>query len=152
MLEEIYRKCITVDGITDVVELLDFNQNEHSSFCDQLISQSDGFILVYSVISRSSFDMVRNLKRLIHDVKGDENIPFILVGNKRDLLEQRQVPTVSGEQLALEWNAPFFETSAKSNEDIQVVFEQMVRLLRAKNPQTNAHRNDKPHRRKCELL
>merc|ERR1719427_1282791 len=49
-----------------------------------LIKKSDGFILVYSVDSKPSFEEVRRLYDIIADVKGSRDVPVVLVGNKSD--------------------------------------------------------------------
>jgi len=54
-------------------------------------------------------------------VKNDEDIPFILIGNKCDLTEKRQVSQEQAQSLAAEWNVPYVETSAKNNENVDKV-------------------------------
>jgi GTPase SAR1 family protein len=48
---------------------------------------------------------------------------MIVVGNKIDLANRRAVDKAEGEQLAASVNAPYFETSAKTNENIDAVFQ-----------------------------
>lgn len=54
-------------------------------------------------------------------VKNDENIPFLLVGNKGDLSDKRKVPLADCESLAQQWGVPYVETSAKTRENVDRV-------------------------------
>lgn len=60
----------------------------------------DGFLIVYSVTLRSSFDEVASFRDQILRVKDSEDIPIIIVGNKIDMEADRKVPTEEGEKLA----------------------------------------------------
>lgn len=54
-------------------------------------------------------------------MKSDESIPFILVGNKCDLTDKRQVTQEQAQALAAEWKVPYVETSAKTRENVDKV-------------------------------
>lgn len=55
-------------------------------------------------------------------VKNDENIPFLLVGNKCDLNEKRKVPLSECQGRAQQWGGvPYVETSAKTRENVDKV-------------------------------
>lgn len=54
-------------------------------------------------------------------MKNDETIPFILIGNKCDLIEKRQVSQEQAQALATEWNVPYVETSAKTRDNVDKV-------------------------------
>ena len=54
----------------------------------------------------------------------------ILIGNKMDLAEQRQVSIEEGTELAQKLNMPFFETSAKEKINVAQPFEEICRLIR----------------------
>ena len=58
-----------------------------------------------------------------------EGVFKILVGNKCDLTEERQVPKIKGQQLADSFGIPFIETSAKSNENIEKLFIDSTRAF-----------------------
>lgn len=53
-------------------------------------------MLVYSVISRKSFDILQELRQKIEDAKKGTNIPIIVVGNKSDMAHVRQVTRDEG--------------------------------------------------------
>ena len=65
-----------------------------------------------------------------------EGVFKILVGNKSDLTEQRQVSKERGKQLADSYNIPFIETSAKSNDNIEKLFIDATRAFVEKQLKT----------------
>lgn len=77
-----------------------------------------GYILVYSITLRSSFENCKVMRDKILDCTGTDWVPIVLVGNKCDLTAQRQVPRETAEKLAQEWRCAFVEASAKHNENI----------------------------------
>jgi Ras-related protein Ral-A len=54
-------------------------------------------------------------------VKNDENIPFLLVGNKSDLDEKRKVSLTDANARAQQWGVPYVETSAKTRDNVDKV-------------------------------
>ncbi len=63
-------------------------------------------------------------------VKGDDSIPFILVGNKSDLTDKRQVSQRTAQDRAESWRVPYVETSAKTRENVDKVFFDLMREIR----------------------
>ena len=60
-------------------------------------------------------------------MKNDENIPFLLVGNKADLEEKRQVTIEEAQARAQQWAVPYVETSAKTRANVDKVSPCVVR-------------------------
>ena len=85
-----------------------------------------GYVLVYSLASRQSFEMCKILRDKILNFTGIDWVPIVLVGNKLDLQLQRQVPAEEAQELAREWNCTFIEASAKHNQNISKVFEMIL--------------------------
>ena len=63
-------------------------------------------------------------------VKNDENIPFLLVGNKCDLSEKRKVTFQEANERARQWGVPYVETSAKTRENVDKVSD-LINFLSA---------------------
>lgn len=110
-----------------MLEVLDTaGQEEYTALRDQWIREGEGFILVYSITSRSSFTRIRAFFNQIQRAKEDSTDPFavVIVGNKSDkVIEEREVSTQEGEALAHELgDVPFFESSAKYNINIENSF------------------------------
>ena len=100
---------------------------------DQWMREGKGFLLVYSITSRQTFDEVAMLRDKILRTKDDDtgsNVPIVLAGNKCDLEDSRQVPKSEGEQLAKEWECAFFETSARDKINNVDCFYKVVQLIR----------------------
>ncbi|KAI4143525.1 MAG: hypothetical protein LQ341_002895 [Variospora aurantia] len=95
-----------------------------------------GYMLVYSVASKPSFEMVRVLRDKILNHLGADWIPLMIVGNKSDLKpEYRQVPTDDGRQVAQEFKCGFTEASARLNNNVSRAFEDMIaEIEKAQNP------------------
>ena len=85
-------------------------------------------MVMFDVTTLTSFENVRNWIKSIK-TEADEKVVVILVGNKCDLEEKRQVSKEEGEQLAQELNLPFFECSAKENKNINEAFNGLVAKL-----------------------
>ncbi len=81
---------------------------------DQWIRDGEGFLLVYSITSRSTFDRVAKFKEQITRVKDTDRVPIMLVGNKCDKVADREVSREEGSYMAKRINAEFLETSAKT--------------------------------------
>jgi hypothetical protein len=62
-----------------------------SAMREQYMISGEGFLLVYSITSRDSFDEISHFHQQILRVKDVESFPMILVGNKCDLDSERQV-------------------------------------------------------------
>jgi len=58
---------------------------------EQYMRTGEGFILVYSITARESFEEINQFHQQILRVKDKDNFPMVLVGNKCDLEYERQV-------------------------------------------------------------
>uniref|UniRef100_H2LZJ4 small monomeric GTPase n=1 Tax=Oryzias latipes TaxID=8090 RepID=H2LZJ4_ORYLA len=92
----------------------------------------DGFIIVYDITDRGSFEDVAPLRSLLEEVKKPKNVPLVLVGNKSDLDHVRQVATEEGERLAAEMACAFYECSACADEGgaVAEAFHELCREVR----------------------
>ncbi|KAG5515363.1 hypothetical protein RHGRI_036417 [Rhododendron griersonianum] len=97
-----------------------------------------GILLVYDVTDESSFNNIRNWIRNIEQHASD-NVNKILVGNKADMDEsKRAVPTSKGQALADEYGIKFFETSAKTNLNVEQVFFSIARDIKQRLADTDS--------------
>lgn len=129
-VEDVYRKDIAVNGEPAVVEVLDTAGTEQfASMRDLYIKNGEGFIVVYSICSRQSFKDVSPMRDQIAAIKRRKVVPIVLVGNKCDLENEREVPTDEGERMAQGWRCPFFEVSAKRRVNVDNVFSEAVHQI-----------------------
>lgn len=111
-------------------------QDEFSIVNRKDFYEIDGFVLIYSVASLSSFEMIPIIRDKILNTLGKDNVPAVLVGNKSDLHLQRQIQPQEGKALAEELGSAFVETSARYNENISRIFELMLlEIKKAETPQ-----------------
>ena len=95
-----YRKQCVIDDEVALLDVLDTaGQEEYSAMREQYMRTGEGFLLVYSISSRQSFEEIMTFQQQILRVKDKDYFPIIVVGNKCDLESERQVAK-QGEQLA----------------------------------------------------
>ena len=86
---------------------------------------ADGMILVFDTTRSSTFSNVNNWYNSA--VKyGLSGIPRILIGNKVDLKDERKIIRPMAEHLSEKLNAPYFETSALTGENVKIVFQKIA--------------------------
>eukprot|EP00026_Physarum_polycephalum_P011511 Phypoly_transcript_11742.p1 GENE.Phypoly_transcript_11742~~Phypoly_transcript_11742.p1 ORF type:complete len:178 (+),score=22.18 Phypoly_transcript_11742:620-1153(+) len=105
-------------------------REEYSAMRDQYMRTGQGFVMVYSITSRSSFDEISTFHEQILRVKDKDYVPILLAGNKCDLERERQVTTIEGQELARSFNCPFVETSAKARVNVDEAFHGLVKEIR----------------------
>jgi small GTP-binding protein len=89
---------------------------------------ADGMILVFDVTRSSTFSNVNNWYTTA--VKyGLSHIPRILIGNKIDIKDERKIILPMAEHLSEKLNAPYFETSALTGENVKFVFNKIAQLV-----------------------
>jgi len=136
-IEDSYRKQVMIDDESALLDILDTaGQEEFSSMQDQWMRDGKGFLLVYNITSRPTFDEVSILYDKILRTKDSDKVPVVLAGNKCDLKNERQVEYQEGADLAKQWNCPFFETSAKIKLNNEACFFELVREIRKQTRNT----------------
>jgi len=123
-----YRKIVNADGEKCQLDILD-TAGQEEYMRDNYYRLGEGFLIVYSIIERTTFEAASRFYDHILQVKGKEDVPIILVGSKCDLESDRDVPKSEGEALAQKWNCPFFETSSKTRVNVDEVFTELVRIV-----------------------
>jgi len=130
-IEDSYRKPCMIDGEGCLLEILDTaGQEEYVALRDQWIREGEGFILVYSITARATFERLGKFRQQINRVKEGTRVPIVLVGNKDDCSGEREVSREEGHQLGREMGCPFLETSAKTRHNLETAYYSVVRLIR----------------------
>lgn len=88
---------------------------------DLYMKTGQGFLLVFSITSRASLQELVTLRDEIIRIKDDENIPIVIVGNKADLVDQRQVDRAKAFAISQRWHAPYYEASARTRSTFEVL-------------------------------
>lgn len=148
-IESTFAKSVKYKGAEYDCEVIDTaGQDEFSILNHKHAIGIHGYVLVYSVTSRSSFDMVQVVYDKIIDFCGVTEIPCVIIGSKVDL-ESRQVSPQEGEKLAQSLHAAFVETSAKTNINVGKVFESCLAEIEKRAPNTQT--GDAPSTR-CTIM
>ncbi|KAF2672301.1 ras protein [Microthyrium microscopicum] len=133
-IEDSYRKQCVVDEEVALLDVLDTaGQEEYSAMREQYMRTGEGFLLIYSITSRQSFEEILTFQQQILRVKDKDYFPIIVVGNKCDLENEREVSFEEGQALARQFGCKFIETSAKSRKNVEQAFYDIVREIRRYN-------------------
>uniref|UniRef100_A0A670I6Y1 RAS related 2 n=1 Tax=Podarcis muralis TaxID=64176 RepID=A0A670I6Y1_PODMU len=130
-IEDSYTKQCVIDERAARLDILDTaGQEEFGAMREQYMRTGEGFLLVFSVTDRGSFEEIYKFQRQILRVKDRDEFPMILVGNKADLDHQRQVTQEEGQQLARQLKVTYMEASAKIRLNVDQAFHELVRVIR----------------------
>ena len=127
-------KRITVENKSIVLQIWDTaGQERFKTLTPMYFKRCQGFILVYDITKIETFNKIQYWIDEIYKEVNKEEVAIILIGNKRDLEDQRQVSTEQGQELAKELDIKFFETSAYENTNVKEAFKYLSKkLLRIK--------------------
>lgn len=133
-----YQATIGIDFLSKTMFLEDRNvrlmlwdtagQERFRSLIPSYIRDSSVAIIVFDITNRQSF---LNTSKWLEDVRTERGTDAIvvLVGNKNDLSDRRQVTIEEGEAKAREWNVMFIETSAKAGFNVKALFRKVANAL-----------------------
>jgi len=138
--EETYLPTVGVSILKTSIELREYNVTVTLMFWNiagqpqfymlqrPYFNKADGMLLVFDTTRSSTFSNVNNWYSSA--VKyGLSGIPRILIGNKIDLKDERKIILPMAEHLSEKLNAPYFETSALTGENIKVAFQKIAELI-----------------------
>ena len=104
-------------------------QERFRNIAKSFYNGANGIIFIFDLASSESFD---KLKFWIEDSKdkiNDNNIELLMVGNKSDLIDERVVTKEKIQKFSEQYNIPYFETSAKTGEGIEEMFNTLINKL-----------------------
>jgi len=156
-IEDSYTKQCVIDDDVARLDILDTaGQEEFSAMREQYMRSGEGFLLVFSLTERQSFEEVYKFHKQVLRVKDRDEFPMLIVGNKADMDRQRQVSTADCEDMAKQLKTPFIECSAKNRMNVDQAFHELVRLIRRfqalERPVVLGKREASPSKGKCTLL
>ncbi|GAA6233092.1 ras-related protein ralB-B-like [Lates japonicus] len=151
-----YRKKVVLDGEDVQIDILDTaGQEDYAAIRDNYFRSGEGFLLVFSITEHESFTATSEFREQILRVKEEEAIPLLLVGNKSDLEERRQVSADEATAKASEWGVQYVETSAKTRANVDKVFFDLMREVRKKKMSESKDKNGpsgKKKKKHCCIL
>ncbi|TPX36315.1 hypothetical protein SmJEL517_g01482 [Synchytrium microbalum] len=103
-------------------------QERFRSLIPSYIRDSSVAVVVYDITNRNSF---MNTSKWVDDVRAERgnDVIIVLVGNKTDLSDKRQVSTEEGEKKSKEFNVMYIETSAKAGYNVKTLFRKIAQAL-----------------------
>mmetsp|Transcript_8964 Transcript_8964/g.26926 ORF Transcript_8964/g.26926 Transcript_8964/m.26926 type:complete len:213 (+) Transcript_8964:299-937(+) len=103
-------------------------QERFRSLIPSYIRDSSVAVVVYDVVNRTTF---LNTSKWIEEVRTERgsDVILVLVGNKTDQIDKRQVSTEEGEAKAKEHDIMFIETSAKAGFNVKALFRKIAAAL-----------------------
>ena len=111
-IEDNYKAMVEINNESIEIQIVDTaGEEDYQNMLDQWIDVADGFLLVFAINDKESFNALKGKYDRIMKVKGS-NCPIILVGNKCDLESSREVQEAEAKELAQSWNCEYVETSA----------------------------------------
>ena len=93
---------------------------------DMYMRSGHGFLLVYDVTSTASFAEMAVFRNQILSSKDVDSVPLVILGNKCDIEDAREISTEQGSDLAVQLGAKFFEGSAKFRKNVDEAFFAVV--------------------------
>ncbi|KAF2582678.1 hypothetical protein F2Q68_00000803, partial [Brassica cretica] len=132
-----YRGAMGILLVYDVTDESSFNSN----FCFCLSINIFDFIYIFALFWTCFLDLVADIRNWIRNIEqhASDNVNKILVGNKADMDEsKRAVPTSKGQALADEYGIKFFETSAKTNLNVEEVFFSIAKDIKQRLTDTDS--------------
>ncbi|EMD69542.1 hypothetical protein COCC4DRAFT_123300 [Bipolaris maydis ATCC 48331] len=103
-------------------------QERFRSLIPSYIRDSSVAVVVYDITNKKTFE---NTRKWVDDVRGERgnDVIIVLVGNKTDLNDKREVTTAQGEEEAKKNNLMFIETSAKVGHNVKALFKRIAQAL-----------------------
>ncbi|KAI1336614.1 ras family-domain-containing protein [Xylariaceae sp. FL0016] len=136
--DNMYQATIGIDFLSKTMYLEDrtvrlqlwdtAGQERFRSLIPSYIRDSSVAVVVYDISNKKSFE---NTKKWIDDVRAERgnDVIIVLVGNKTDLNDKREVTTQMGEEEAKKNNLMFVETSAKIGHNVKNLFKKIAQAL-----------------------
>lgn len=155
-IEDSYRKTFELEGKQYMLEILDTAGTEQfTAMRDLYMKDGEGFILMYSIISASTFSDMKGIYEQIQRVKDKDQVPVVLCGNKSDLEEQRVISKQEGKSLAKEFgNCCFMESSARTTLNVRELFFELVKQIEreTQNDKNKLKKNKNKKKTQCSLF
>ena len=129
-IEDRYKSNLNIEGTNYEVEILDTaGEEDYQNMMDMWISFGEGFLLVFAINDKESFNLIKSKHDRILKGKHGVKCPILLVGNKQDLENERQVNYSEAKEMADKWGIEYIETSAKTNFNCKEVFEMLAQEI-----------------------
>ena len=142
-ISETFQTYQLSDGSLVNVEFLDTaGQERYRTLNNQYYRKADACLLVYDISNKITFQSIKNYYKREIKEKCKDDIKIILLGNKTDLEDQREVSSIEGADFAFENNYIFMETSCLENRNVADSFETLIELTYRENLNIYANQSE----------
>ena len=114
----IYGETVTKVKIWDTA-----GQETHANIVGSYVKRLDACLMVYDLTKRQSYE---SIQKWIKQLSNTCDIPVVIVGNKCDLVDQREVPEAALLEMGRRKNVHTFETSALTGHNVQNAFSCLI--------------------------
>ena len=130
-IEDSYRRQLHIDDRACVLDILDTaGQEEFGAMRDQYMRTGEGFLVVYDVTQRSTFDEMKLFRNQISRATEDDKTAMVVAANKCDLPPHlHEVSEAEGREAVEAMGATFLQTSAKQRINVDEAFCELVRQI-----------------------
>ena len=128
-------KIVEINGTKVKIQIWDTaGQERYKSITKSYYKGAKGALIIYDISRKESFE---NVNKWIGDLKefGEDNTCILLVGNKCDLENLRQISNDEVEKKAEQYNIGFCEASAKTGKDVDLAFQRLIEEISKKLPE-----------------
>ena len=135
-------KTFTIEGHAIKAQIWDTaGQERYKAITSAYYKGAKGAFVVYDITRKSSFE---SIDKWVNDLTAaaDKKITIVVIGNKSDLEDQRQIPKEKGEEKAAKLEVAFLETSALSGDNLDKAFELMMNEIYKKCHEEMLAEND----------
>lgn len=131
--KELFEKKVTVEGHSIKIKIHDTaGQERYKSIAVSSVRNALGIMLVYAINQRESFLALEGWLDQINNA--DKEKPLVILGNKCDLPENlRTVTYEEGKQFAEKYGYHFYECSAKSGDNVEKAFDDIIMQMYQKH-------------------
>mmetsp|Transcript_17933 Transcript_17933/g.27431 ORF Transcript_17933/g.27431 Transcript_17933/m.27431 type:complete len:191 (+) Transcript_17933:266-838(+) len=130
-IESTFHKTIRfrrVHFATDIVDIA--GMDEHTRLSRNVLLGAQGYVLLFSIVSRPSFEKIQSINDVLLNSLGDApDVPRVLVGGMHELADRRKVGIAEAQSLADSWRIPYLECSSKTGENVAEVFHTLMKEI-----------------------
>lgn len=128
-------KKVCIDNVKYALQIWDTaGQELFRSLGTGFYRGSDGCVLVFDVTSTKTFESLESWKdEFLFQVGQNSEFPFLVIGNKVDLIDNRVVSTLKAQKWCDENNLHYLECSAKNGNNVSEAFTNLIRKILENN-------------------
>ena len=125
--QECFIKIVNINNHEIKIKIWDTaGQERYRSIAISSIRNANGVLLVYDITKKNTYETLEYWFKQIKNVLEIKDTPIVLIGNKIDLKDSREVSYEKGEEFAKDHGIKFFECSAKSKINVDEAFNCLI--------------------------